>query len=103
MNDIDFDNDLKNTKIHLFSNILDIDLFSMTKLISLIKNNFKGSNIFICVSPFVSEVKTERIEGFVNSFSNLSKFDLKTNISERNGEWTGKTWSRVVRVFSVDI
>ena len=103
LNDIDFDNDLKNTKIHLFSNILDIDLFSMTKLISLIKNNFKGSNIFICVSPFVSEVKTERIEGFVNSFSNLSKFDLKTNISERNGEWTGKTWSRVVRVFSVDI
>jgi hypothetical protein len=103
LNDIDFDNDLKNTKIHLFSNILDIDLFSMTKLISLIKNNFKGSNIFICVSPFVSEVKTERIEGFVNSFSNLSKFDLKTNISERNGEWTGKTWSRVVRVFNVDI
>ena len=103
LNDIDFNNDLKNTKIHLFSNILDIDLFSMTKLISLIKNNFKRNNIFICVSPFVSEVKTLRIEGFVNSFSNLSKFDLKTNISEKNGEWTGTTWSRVVRVFNVDI
>lgn len=103
LNDIDFDNDLKNTKIHLFSNILDIDLFSMTKLISLIKNKFKGNNIFICVSPFVSEVKTLRIEGFVSSFSNLSKFDLKTNISEKNGEWTGTTWSRVVRVFNVDI
>jgi hypothetical protein len=101
--DVDFDSDVNNIKIHLFSNILDIDLFSMNNLISLIKNNFKGNNIFICVSPFVSQLKTERIDGFVNSFSNLSKFDLKTNISERNGEWLGTNWSRIVRVFSVDI
>lgn len=101
--DLDFSSDVNNIKIHLFSNILDIDLFSMNNLISLIKNNFKGNNIFICVSPFVSQLKTERIDGFVNSFSNLSKFDLKTNISERNGEWLGTNWSRIVRVFSVDI
>jgi hypothetical protein len=101
--DVDFDSDVNNIKIHLFSNILDIDLFSMNKLISIIKNNFKGNNIFICVSPFVSQLKTERIDGFVNSFSNLAKFDLKANISERNGEWQGTNWSRIVRVFSVEI
>lgn len=86
-------------KIHLFSNILDIDLFSMPKLVQLIKENFKGENIFICVSPFVDTYKTERIHGFVQSFNNNPNFNIISNVSERNGEWTGTNWSRVIRVF----
>jgi hypothetical protein len=89
--------------VHLFSNILDIDLFSMTNLIDNIKLNFKGENIFICVSPFVDTFKTERINGFVQSFSNNPSFKLISNISERKGEWTGTNWSRVIRVFKCNI
>ncbi len=95
----DFESNESRTKIHLFSNILDIDLFSMTDLINLIKDNFKGKNIFICVSPFVSNFKTERIDGFVHSFANNLNFELISKISEKNGEWNGTKWSRVIRVF----
>ncbi|MES2617347.1 MAG: hypothetical protein V4613_05685 [Bacteroidota bacterium] len=91
------------TYIHLFSNILDIDLFSMTNLIDLIKFNFKGKNIFLCVSPFVDTFKTERINGFVQSFSSNTNYKLISNISERKGEWAGTTWSRVIRVFKCNI
>lgn len=100
-NDFEIGNNRK--YVHLFSNILDIDLFSMTNLIDIIKLNFKGENIFICVSPFVDSFKTDRINGFVQSFSNNPSFKLISNISERKGEWTGTTWSRVIRVFKCNI
>lgn len=99
----DFDSNENKTKIHLFSNILDIDLFSMKDLIKLIKDNFKGKNIFVCVSPFVDTFKTERINGFVQSFNNNPNFNLIANISERKGEWNGTNWSRVIRVFKCSI
>jgi hypothetical protein len=95
----DFHTTENRTKIHLLSNILDIDLFSMTDLISLIKHNFKGNNIFVCVSPFVDTFKTERINGFVQSFNNNPNFKLISSISEKKGEWKGTNWSRVIRVF----
>lgn len=103
LEDNDFDSKENKTKIHLFSNILDIDLFSMTDLINLIKENFKGENIFVCVSPFVDTFKTERINGFVQSFNYTPNFNIISNISERRGDWTGTKWSRVVRVFKCTI
>ena len=75
----------------------------MTDLITLIKENFKGENIFICVSPFVDTFKTERINGFVQSFHNNPNFSILSNISERKGDWVGTNWSRVVRVFKCTI
>ena len=98
----DFETIKNRTKIHLFSNILDIDLFSMTDLIKLIEENFQGINIFVCVSPFVDTFKTERINGFVQSFSNNPNFNLIADISERKGEWNGTNWSRVIRVFKYE-
>lgn len=99
LQDSDFDTITESTKVHLFSNILDVDLFSMTKLIQLINRNFPGDNIFICVSPFVSDIKTGRIDNFVQAFSKNSNFQFISTISERNGEWAGNSWSRIVRVF----
>ncbi len=98
-----FESTESRTKIHLFSNILDIDLFSMTDLIKLIDENFKGKNIFVCVSPFVDTFKTERINGFVESFTDNPNFHSIFRISERNGEWGGTNWSRVIRVFKCNI
>ena len=95
----DFESNDLVTKVHLFSNILDIDLFSMRGLINFIRGNFMGKNIFICSSPYVSNFKTERIDGFVQSFSNNSNFEIISNISQKKGEWPGTNWSRVIRVF----
>lgn len=99
----DFESNKSATKVHLFSNILDIDLFSMNEFINLIRENFLGQNIFICSSPYVSPIKTERINGFVQSFSNNPNFKIISDISQKNGEWIGTNWSRVIRVFECSI
>ncbi|MFT4019672.1 MAG: hypothetical protein QM668_22100 [Agriterribacter sp.] len=95
----DFESNKPATKVHLFSNILDIDLFSMNDLINFIKQNFKDQNIFICSSPYVSHIKTERVDGFVQSFSDNPNFEIISNISQMSGQWAGTSWTRVIRVF----
>ncbi|MCT4303358.1 hypothetical protein HZP20_03040 [Elizabethkingia anophelis] len=99
----DFESNENTIKIHLFSNILDIDLFSLSDLINLLKHNFKGKNIFICASPYVDNRKTERIDSFVQSFSTNTDFNLIFKLSEKKGEWAGTDWTRVIRVFKCQI
>ncbi|MBR6068706.1 MAG: hypothetical protein IKP45_13020 [Bacteroidales bacterium] len=92
-------------KIHLFSNILDVSGvkgFSMQHLISLVEQTQKGTNYFICVSPYITDAKTARIDEFVHHFS--SKYYSYNNyceIDNQKGEWKNE-WSRVIRVFKVD-
>lgn len=99
----DFTSKIENTKFQLFSNILDIDLFSMSDLIFKIKKSFEGLNYFIVVSPFISEHKTQRLDDFVKSFQDLDSFKLIKIVTERKGEWEGTKWTRIVRVFKVII
>ncbi len=91
-----------NVNLHLFSNILDIDNFSMEKLLKNIQHNFKGINYFICVSPYVTDLKTSRIDGFVGYFSKFDDFQLLYSIDNKKGEWKNN-WSRVIRIFYVNI
>jgi hypothetical protein len=100
--DTEMKNSIPTTKFHLFSNILDIDLFSMTSLLERISKCFAGENYFICVSPYVNDVKTSRIDLFVNYFKKFRDFEIFGNINNRKGEWQNN-WSRVVRVFKVRI
>ncbi|WP_417559041.1 hypothetical protein [Mesoflavibacter zeaxanthinifaciens] len=98
----DFENN-SNVKVHLFSNILDIDLFSLTQLIELIKTTFKGENYFVCASPYVNPLKTSRLDSFVKSFSTNSNFNLIKEINNRSGEWANNSWTRVIRIFKANI
>ena len=82
--------------------VLDVDLFSMSKLIYNIKSVFKGDNIFICVSPYINEYKTQRLDDFVEAFKEYPSFQLLEKQNQKAGEWESK-WTRVVRVFSVTI
>ena len=44
-------------KLHVFSNILDLEQINLDKLAMLLKNSQKGANYFICVSPnFSTEI-----------------------------------------------
>ncbi|MCD8408531.1 hypothetical protein LNI96_11445 [Tenacibaculum dicentrarchi] len=90
-------------KIHLFSNILDIDLFSLTNLIELIENTFNGENYFVCASPYVNNLKTSRLNSFVDSFSTKDNFELIKEIDNKTGEWNGNSWTRVIRVFKAKL
>lgn len=88
-------------KIHLFSNVLDIDdsYYSQNNLIELIKKSQKGLNYFICCSPYITDFKTNKIDNFVRNFSNRVMIFSDDN---RTGEWQNG-WTRVVRVFKATL
>lgn len=89
-------------KLHLFSNILDIDQFSLTKLLKLIESNFTGDNYFICVSPYINDTRTSRLDAFVKFFSKSDGFEMINSFDNRPGQWKG-IWTRVVRIFKVTL
>ncbi len=98
----DFSKNKTQRHIHLFSNILDIDGFSLTHLLKLVESNFPGDNYFICVSPYINDTRTSRLDAFVNYFSKKPNFKKIQSIENMNGEWKG-TWTRVVRIFNVSL
>ncbi len=58
-------------KLHIFSNVLDIDTFNMTQLANLIKGRMEGYNQFVCVGPFFhSDEKDNRMSYFSSLFCN---------------------------------
>ncbi|MCF8348969.1 MAG: hypothetical protein K9G61_09165 [Bacteroidales bacterium] len=98
----DFINNKTKNHIHLFSNILDIEDFSLTNLLDLIHSNFNGENYFICVSPYINDTRTSRLDAFVRYFSKMNGFNLIDSVDNRAGEWA-HNWTRVVRVFKVSL
>ena len=102
LNVYDFINDESSIKVHLFSNVLDIDeaYYSQTKLIELIKKSQTGVNYFICCSPYITDYKTNKIDNFVRSFENRQ---MLFAIDEKTGQWQGNNWSRVVRIFKATL
>lgn len=97
-------NDVRNKneciKLHLFSNILDVEAFSMQHLIDLIRQSFGGLNYFVCVSPYINDVKTARIDSFVNHFRQNKSFKFIHQDIAVRGEWTNN-WTKLIKVFSV--
>lgn len=96
-----FKNSNETINIHLFSNILDIDDFSLNDLLNLINDTFDGINYFICVSPYINFTKTNRLNQFMNYFSDKDDFLIIKEINNRHKyEWkSDKSWTRVIRVF----
>jgi hypothetical protein len=86
--------------IHLFSNILDIDKFSLTALLQLIESNFPGENYFVCVSPYINDTRISRLDAFVRFFFKKEDFTNIYTIDNKKGEWKDN-WTRVVRIFKV--
>lgn len=88
--------------LHLFSNILDIEKFSLARLTNLIKSSYGGKNYFIAVSPYVDDTKKARINSFVRSFSNFRNFEIHSQNTQGANEWIS-TWTRISRIFSTDL
>lgn len=98
----DLNCDDNSIKIHLFSNILDVDGYSMEHLISIIEQTQKGINYFVCVSPYITDAKTARIDKFVQHFANhYNSFHTYWEIDNQKGEWENG-WARVIRLFRVN-
>jgi hypothetical protein len=82
----DFNTPQLEITIHLFSNILDIDDYSQKYLIELIKQTQSEQNYFVCVSPYIDAIKTERLESFMRYFeSNCDTFKSLLCITNTKG------------------
>jgi len=92
----------QNVKLHIFSNILDIDTFRLSDLTKFIGENFTGINYFIIVSPLIPNSRKLRINEFVNYYKNTNGFKLLYDINSYSGEWI-KNWSRMIRIFEINI
>ena len=87
-------------QVHLFSNILDVEAYSMQHLIEIIKQGFKGNNYMFCVSPYINDVKTARLDSFVNSFSEMPQFNMIFQDIASRDEWTNN-WTKLIKTFKV--
>ena len=87
-------------KLHLFSNILDVEAYSMQHLIDTIKQGVRGNNYMVCVSPYISDIKTARFDSFFNGFSTMSQFDMIFQDIASRGEWTNN-WTKLIKTFKV--
>lgn len=117
--------DPQSIKIHLFSNILDLDddKYSQGKLIKLIIKSQENLNYFICVSPYITDEKADRIDSFkryfqknYNSFVSYVEDAIRPNSNSYwncNIKYTHKSicakpcpcsskWTKITRVFSID-
>lgn len=69
-NDIKTENDL--VKLHLFSNILDVEQIDLKKLALLIDSSQQGDNYLLCISP--QYPLSERVETFYRYFPSPNTF-----------------------------
>lgn len=72
----DFHVNLSTPTIHLFSNILDINDYHPRLLFSLVDTISSSGDYFVCVSPYIDDIKTERIISFLNYFKIKDTFAL---------------------------
>lgn len=72
-----------NIKIHLLSNILDIDNFNLVSLANKIKNTQRGTNYFVCVSPTNYNAETRIVHfqyQYINQNINCISGEIQGNV-----------------------
>ena len=114
--------------VHLFSNVLDMECYSLGHLTSVVKSLPQTKQYFICISPHIDDMRTNKIDTFVHlmqqSSSEFNMINSQTNTKYNEfwncnnmatrhlvqhgdnrfcrgsyGEPCGLRWTRVLRVF----
>ena len=76
-------------RIHLFSNVLDIENYSLTHIEELIDHRFSGRNLFICTSPYINDTKAFRVNSFRRHFETNDNYVLYTHLQNTNTDADG--------------
>ncbi len=98
----DIETNSQTVKVHIFSNILDVEDFSIYTLFNKIQSSQKGLNYFICVSPNIMQSRNERLDEFQGYFSNASTISQReSDIPNRSN--SEKPYRRYERIFKVQI
>ena len=80
-------------KLHLFSNILDVEAFDLAQFTHLFQKSFFGSNYFICVGPYYFNNK--RVDEFIAA---TDPDDMFATYNGDRGMWQND-WTISLRVF----
>jgi len=94
--DLLFDGNTSNVKVHLFSNIIDVEFVNPRSLHSLIVSSFKGLNRFVCTSPY--NQGSIRLELFHEHFTR--SHDVK-NMSKDNTTINKEIYNVLTRCYEV--
>ncbi|WP_195372474.1 MULTISPECIES: DEAD/DEAH box helicase [Parabacteroides] len=84
-------------KLHLFSNILDVEFFDLSEFIHLFQKSIAGDNYFICVGPYYTNNK--RADEFIAAVCPDTIFAIQ---NYEKGKWIND-WSMSLREFSKNI
>lgn len=80
-------------KLHLFSNILDVDAFDLAQFTHLFQKSFFGSNYFVCVGPYYYNNK--RVDEFIAA---TDPDDMYATFNKERGMWKND-WTISLRIF----
>lgn len=106
----DLASDPDSIKVHLFSNIIDVEGFDLKQLYQLMVNSFHGLNHVICTSPY--NYRRQRLEDFHSLFSQSHEVIWSSNSSEPThgelfvvitGKYEEQKISRYERQFTVNL
>ena len=87
--------------LHILSNVLDIQSFSLDKLAKLISNSFDGYNQFICVGPYFNYAdKDNRMSQFCSLMHGQNAFFETFDKYELN---TDKAWTAQINIFKTGV
>ena len=78
-------------KIHLFSNILDVESYELLRFAGLFHRVFTGDNYMVSVGPCYNR---ERVDEF---FENIEPDEIYCRLEYERGEWV-KDWSGLFRI-----
>ena len=77
--------------LHLLSNVLDLECFSLITFKKLVKNRIGSSNLFVCVGPYFGDKdRGKRMDSFAKHFKGEEIFseDLDAYELDANNSWT---------------
>lgn len=92
---------LESVNVHLFSNVIDMDLFNLSSLINKIEECYIGLQYIVVSSPYIDVAKTERINLFVSKLM-FNKGMVLLEETKTKGTWING-WSKVLRVFKIEL
>jgi methylase of polypeptide subunit release factors len=82
-------------KIHIFSNILDMEVFNVEKLVYMISKTQSGVNYFVCVSA----LNKDKLDNFMNKFKGHKGFKC---LSSLDGSFSNEQeWKMKCNIFKV--
>lgn len=116
------------TTVHLFSNVLDMESYSVEHLANLVKQLPHAQQYYVCISPHIDDIRTNKIDTFVrlmqqgdtdfnmlnsktntkyNEFWNCNNMEMGRSkhhggtpyCKNFSGEPCSSRWTRVMRVF----